>query len=105
MPAKINALNVLNTKKQVFVKISPDSKFCPSVEIPFGVGLGLYIHTETQSNKLIDCRSDLGLTVSDDKVVKIQTEVGNSVAKTIGDNDGVYVPPNTAKRNSRPFCY
>ena len=69
-------------------------------ETPFAVGLGLHVHKETRSKKIIDCLSELNLSVNYDKILKIETEIANAVTKTIQQNNGVYVPP-TIKKGMR----
>ena len=64
------------------------------VETPFSVGLGIYVHKETRSKKLLECLSDLGLSISYDKVMKIENDLGNAVAENMPKNHGVFVPPN-----------
>ena len=49
---------------------------------------------ETRSKKLIECLSELGHSISYDKVMKIENDLGNAVAENISLNHGVFVPPN-----------
>ena len=80
--------------RQVKHKSSPDANFREVVETPFSVGLGIHVHKETRSKKLIECLSDLGLSISYDKVMKIENDLGNAVYENISLNHGVFVPPN-----------
>lgn len=52
------------------------------IETPFSVGLGLHVHKETQNKKLINCLSDLRLSISYDSVMKI----GYKLEKTVLEN-------------------
>ena len=80
--------------RQVKHKSSPDANFREVVETPFSVGLGIHVHKETRSKKLVECLSDLGLSISYDKVMKIENDLGNAVSENISLNHGVFVPPN-----------
>ena len=64
------------------------------VETPFSVGLGIHVHKETRSKKLLECLSDLGLSISYDKVMKIENDLGNAVAGNVPQNHGAFVSPN-----------
>ena len=85
------------TKRQVNYRSSNASNnvgHSNTTETPFSVGLALHIHKETRSKKLIECLSELNLSINYKKLVKIQTEIANSVAAQIHYNNGVYIPPN-----------
>lgn len=53
--------------------------FSNSSETPFTVGLGLHIHKTTRSKKLVDLLSNLNLCISYNKIMKIETAIGNAV--------------------------
>ena len=80
-------------------KTTRQVRYKPAVisNTPFAVGLGLHIHKETRSKKIIDCLSELCLTINYDKVMKIETEIANAATKIIRDNDGVFIPPTVTK--------
>ena len=86
----------IKTSRQVYYKpVSLSTSICKSrlhSETPFAIGLGLHIHKKTRSKKIINCLSDLGLSINYDRVMKIETEVANCVTDIINENDGVYVP-------------
>ena len=86
----------IKTSRQVNYKpVSPSTSILKSrlhSETPFAVGLGLHVHKETRSKKIIIGLSDLGLSIDYDRVMKIETETANSVTDTINKNNGVYVP-------------
>ena len=48
-----------------------NTNFSEVVETLFLVELGIHVHKETHSKKLIKCLSDLGLSILYDKVMKI----------------------------------
>ena len=52
-------------------------------ETPFSIGLGLHIHKETRSEKIIDCLSELKLTINYDKIMKIETEIANATSRNM----------------------
>ena len=71
-----------------------NTNFREVVETPFTVGLGIYVHKDKCSKKLIECLSDLGLSISYGKVMKIKNDLGIAEVKNISLNHGVFVPPN-----------
>ena len=73
-------------------------------ETPFAVGLGLHVHKETRSKKIINCLSDLRLSIDYDRVIKIETEISNSVTDIINKNNGVYVPHTILKDKAIHFA-
>ena len=66
-------------------------EFRQRVETPFSVGLGLYFYQETRSIEVIDTLSKLNLTISYDRILKIETGIAKEIEK---NNNGVFVPPN-----------
>ena len=81
----------IKTSRQVNYKpVSPSTSIFKSrlhSETPFAVGLGLQVHKETSSKKIINCLSDLGLSIDYDRVIKIETEISNSVTDIINKNN------------------
>ena len=57
------------------------------------VGLGLYIHQQTWSKKVIDMLSKVNLTIPYDWILKIETGIANKISKNIDNNNGVFVQP------------
>lgn len=100
----ISQIIIKSTKspRQVANKLSKE--FRETIETPFSVGLALHLHKETRSKKLIDCLSDLGLSISYDKVMKIENDVANEVSSIAANNNGVYLPPNLKIGNPLHFA-
>ena len=71
-----------------------NTMFREVVETSFSLGFGIHVHKETHSKKLIECLSDLGLSISYDKVIKIENYLVNAVAENVSLNHGVFVRPN-----------
>ena len=98
----------IKTSRQVNYKpVSPSTSIFKSrlhSETPFAVGLGLHVHKETRSKKIINCLSDLGLSIDYDRVMKIETEIANCVTDIINENDGVYVPHTILKDKAIYFA-
>ena len=67
-----------------------NTNFREKAETPFSLGLGIYVHKGARSKS----SSDLGFSVSYDKVTKIENDLGHGVAENISPNHGVFVPPN-----------
>ena len=61
------------------------------------MGLGLIIYKHTRSKYIINLLSDMNLTISYDKNLKIETNIAKAIVKKMEDSDGVYVPPSTQK--------
>ena len=72
-------------------KQESNGTFLDGVETPFSVGLALQVHKETHNRKIIDCLSELNLTIDNKKVLK--TDIVNAVYGKHEQNNGVYVPP------------
>ena len=98
----------IKTSRQVNYKpASPSTSIFKSrlhSETPFAVGLGLHVHKETRSKKIINCLSDLGLSIDYDRVMKIETAIENSVTDIINKNNGVYVPHTILKDKAIHFA-
>ena len=52
----------------------------------------------------MDMLSDFNLSISHDKVLKIETMLSNTVVKEIENNGGVYVPPNISQATRLHFA-
>ena len=98
----------IKTSRQVNYKpVSPSTSIFKSrlhSETPFAVGLGLHVHKETRCKKIINCLSDLGLSIDYDRVMKIETAIANSVTDIINKNNGVYVPHTILKDKAIHFA-
>jgi hypothetical protein len=70
---------LLIKKTRVHYKISTDTNFREVVETPFSVGVGLHLHKETRNKKVIDFLSDLGLSISYNRVLKIENGLANAI--------------------------
>ena len=88
-------VKAVKTKRQV--ENDKPLLFRNTIETPFAVGLGLYIHQQTRSKNIINTRSDLNLTIPYEKVLQIETEMANEITRNIAQNNGVYLPPNIVK--------
>ena len=51
----------------------------------------------TRSKHIINLLSDMNLTSSYDKILKIETNFAEAIVKNLEDSDGVYVPPSIQK--------
>lgn len=95
------------TQRQMSYKTARGSKTFRSrihAETPLSVGLGLHIHKETRSKKVIDCLSVLNLTISYDRIMKIETEMANATTNMMSQKNGVYVPPSLTKGHRLHFA-
>ena len=63
-------------------------------ETPFTVGLGLHVHKVTRNKSLVDLLSNLNLSTPYNKVMKIETAIGNACIKDMEGHNGTYIPPN-----------
>ena len=62
-------------------------------ELPLQVGVGLTVHSENRSAKLVDLLSHIGVSVNYDRVKVIENSIAKAVLKRMADSGGVYVPP------------
>ena len=62
-------------------------------ETPLPIYLGLMVHARTRKRDLIETLSDLGLSISYDRVLDISTAIGNQVCDHYHQSQVVY-PPN-----------
>ena len=99
-------MGIVKTDRQVKDKSSSGdtSRFQNQNETPFPVGLGLHIHKITGSKELVDTFNDLLLSVSYEKVLKIETAIANSVVKEKKEKNNVYIPPNVIKGKMLRFA-
>ena len=68
-----------------------NKNFREVIETPFLVATRINVHNETHSKKLIEFLSDLGLSISCNKVMRIKNNIGNSELKSKLLNHGVFV--------------
>ena len=80
-------MKATKTRKQV----TEHENFRDMVETPLSAGLALHLHKETRS-EIINCLYDIRLTISYDKVMKIENGLGNAVLENIGSNRGTFIP-------------
>ena len=66
--------------------------FHNSVETPVAVGIGLSLHHSTRSKGLVEHLSELNLSISYEKVLKLKTAIANSIERKADENGGVYIP-------------
>ncbi|XP_047138103.2 uncharacterized protein LOC124814436 [Hydra vulgaris] len=71
-----------------------DNDFRDVTETPFSVGLELHVHKENRNKKLVNCLAYLGLSISNDSVIKIKNGLGNAFIENILTNQCTFVPPN-----------
>ena len=65
-------------------------------ELPLPIYLGLKTHAETRKRTLVDKFYNLGLSISYDRVLKLSTDMGNSVCAHF-ESEGVVCPPKLFK--------
>ena len=56
--------------------------------------MGLYLHKETRNKKVINFLSDLGRSISNKRVLKIENSLANAIVEKITTNGGVFVSSN-----------
>ena len=81
-----------------------ESSYRDTVETPFPVGLGILVHKETRNKKIIECLSDLGLSISYEKVMKIENGLVNMIVENRNSSEGVYIPDNLTQNSSLHFA-
>ena len=86
----------MKTPRQVNYQPKQDSNrtFLDGVETSFSGALALHVHKETRNRKIMDCLSELNLTIEYKKILKIETDITNAVYGKREGNNGIYVPPN-----------
>ena len=73
---------------------SADSSFRDTIETPFAVGLGIFVHKEIRNKKMIQYISDLGLSIPYNKVIRIENGLENAIIEKKKSNNGIYIPAN-----------
>ena len=86
----------VKTKKQVSYN-NEKASFRDSIETPFSVDLGMCIHQQTRSKKVIDTLSSLNLSIPYDRVLEIETSIANAISPNAEKNGGIYIPPTICK--------
>lgn len=86
-------MRATKSKRQVNYNSSTNTNFRDIVETPFSVGVGLHLHKETRNKKVINFLSDLGLSISYNRVLKIENGLANAIIEKMNTNEGVFVPP------------
>ena len=81
-------MKATKTRKQVI----EHEHFIDMVQTPLIVGLVLHLHKETRSEKPINWLYDIRLTISYDKVMKIENGLGNTGLGNIESNGGTFIP-------------
>jgi len=92
------------TKSRKQVTQNCDANFKDIVETPFSIGLSLLVHKETRNKKMIHYLSDLGLSISYKKVIKIENGLGNAIIEKKKSNDGVYIPESIIRNSCLHFA-
>ena len=70
-----------STKNRKQVTQNTESPYKDTVETPFVVGLGILVHKETRNKKMILYLSDLELSISYKKLMKIENGLGNMIVE------------------------
>ena len=83
-----------STKSRKQVTQNTESPSKDTVETPFAVGLRILVHKKRERKKMIEYLSDLGLSISHKKVMKIENGLGNMIVEKQNSNEGVYIPDN-----------
>ena len=86
--------SIKTSRQGNYKPVSPSTSIFKSrlhSETPFAIGLGLHVHKETRSKKIINCLSDLGLSIDYDRVMKIENEIANSVTDIINKNEFIFL--------------
>ena len=73
-------------------------------ELPLQVGVGLTLHRETRSRKLVDLISRFGLSVTYDRVNEIEGMIATAIAKQMSNTNGIYIPPELKKGKFTHFA-
>jgi hypothetical protein len=87
----------IKTKRLMQYSKAHSTGFYQNKQTPSNIGLGLYIHKKTRSKELIDSLSQLNLCINYQKILRIETSIGNAVCDRIVENNGIYVPPSVQK--------
>ena len=91
-----------NSRKQI--SQNTESSYKDTVETPFPVWLGILVHKETRNKKIIEYLSDLELSISYEKVMKIENGLVNMIVENRSSSEGVYIPHNLTQNSSFHFA-
>ena len=100
----IAQIMMTSTKSRKQVTQNTESPYKDTVETPFAVGLGILVYKETRNKKMIEYLSDLGLSISYKKVMKIENGLGNMIVEKQNSNEGVYIPDNLTQNSCLHFA-
>lgn len=70
--------------------------------VPLQVAIGLTVHQFSRSRKVIDLLYSYGLSIEYGKVLRLETQLAESVIQNMSSNDGIFVP-STFVKNRRVF--
>ena len=73
------------------------------IETPLNVGIGLYVHHQTRSKKLVNFLSDLNIGINYDKVLDIKKDIAIAILDKQEANGGVFVPSSLS--NNKPLFF
>ena len=62
-------------------------------ELPLQVGVGLTLHRQTRSAKLVNFCSQIGISINYDRVKRIENNIAETVIAHMENTDGIYIPP------------
>ena len=62
-------------------------------ELPLQVGVGLALHRQTRSAKLVNFCSQIGISINYDRVIRIENHIAETVIGHMEITDGIYIPP------------
>ena len=91
-----------STKSRKQVTQNTESLYKDTVETSFE--LGILVHKETRNKKMIEYLSDLGLSISCKKVMKIENGLGNMIVEKRNSNEGVYISDNLTQNSCLHFA-
>ena len=94
-----------STKSTKQITQNTESPYKDTVKTPFAVGLGILVHKETRNKKMIEYLSDLGLSISYKKVMKLENGLGNMIVEKRNSNEGVYIPDNLTQNSCLHFAF
>ena len=73
------------------------------IETPLNVGIGLYVHHQTRSKKLVNFLSDLNIGINYYKVLDIKKDIAIAILDKQEANGGVFVPSSLS--NNKPLFF
>ena len=74
-----------NNKKSEVIKVTR--------EMPQQLGVGLAIHQAFRSKEIIKMLHGFGFSVEDNRLLRVEAQIEQSVIRRMKQNDGVYLPP------------